>query len=264
MQRKMMKKSIINKNEELLIKFIDDFELNIFTFSELLSHESLNIEFLQMTLDSLVKREYLLRIEKGKYCRHNFKDEYVIGYYLASKEGAIAYWSALNIHGLTEQISNTVFVQMTKVKLDKAVFNVPYKFVKIREKKYAGIEEMGYGNHTFKITNKDKTIVDCFDLPQYSGEFPGVIKAFINNNWDEEKLIRYAKLVDNKAAIKRMGFIAQSFKLPLGKFIKFAQSKVTRTVSLLDNTLPDKGRVITRWGLRLNLSFEDLMEIKHY
>lgn len=259
-----MKKYVINKNEELLIKFIDDFELNIFTYSELANHKSLNIEFLQITLDSLVRREYLLRIEKGKYCRHNFKDEFVIGYYLASKEGAIAYWSALNLHGLTEQISNTVFVQMMKVKQNKEVFHIPYQFIKVKKEKFIGIEKTGYGNHSFLITDQEKTIVDCFDLPQYAGEFPGLIKAFVNNEWKEEKLIEYAKSVNNQAAIKRMGFIAQSFELPLNEFIEFAQSKVTRTISLLDNTLPDEGRVITNWGLRLNLSLEDLLQLRYY
>ena len=105
----------INKNEEKFIKFIDQFEIDIFTFSELRFNEHLGIDYLQMTIDSLVKREYLIRLEKGKYCRHNFKDEYVIGSVLANG-GIIAYWSALNIHGLTEQIPNTVFVQTSKVK----------------------------------------------------------------------------------------------------------------------------------------------------
>lgn len=259
-----MNKSVINKNEELLIKFIDNFELDIFTFSDLNNNEKLKIKYLQRTLESLVRREYLFRIEKGKYCRHNFRDENVIAYYLASKEGAIAYWSALNIHGLTEQITNTVFVQMTKVKHDKMVFNVPYQFIKVKKEKYIGIEKTGYGNHSFLITDKEKTIIDCFDLPQYAGEFPGVIKAFINNDWNEEKLIEYAKAVNNRAAIKRMGFIAQSFILPLYDFIEFAKSKVTKTISLLDNNLADEGTYLTEWGLRLNLTYEDLMGIEYY
>src|SRR5690554_1512617 len=153
-------------------------------------------------LRSLIRNGIIEIIEKGKYCRHNFRNEHVIAYYLASKEGAIAYWSALNIHGLTEQITNTVSVQMTKVKHNKKVFNVPYQFIKVKKEKYIGIEKKGYGNHSFLITDREKTIIDCFDLPQYAGEFPGVIKAFIKNDWNEDKLIEYAKAVNNKAAIK--------------------------------------------------------------
>jgi predicted transcriptional regulator of viral defense system len=28
---------------------------------------------------------------------------------------------------------------------------------------------MGYGNERFRITGIEKTLLDCFDLPQYSG-----------------------------------------------------------------------------------------------
>ncbi len=259
-----MKSSIINKNEETLIKFLDDYEIDIFSFSELINQNKLGLKYLQATLESLTQRGYLKRIERGKYCRHNFKNEYVIGFYLASKEGAIAYWSALNLHGLTEQISNTVFVQMTKIKHDKTVFNTPYQFIKVKKEKFAGIEQTGYGNHSYWITDREKTIVDCFDLPQYAGEFPGLIKAFINNEWNEGKILEYAKMVNNKAAIKRMGFIAELFELPMRNFIDFAKSNVTKTVSLMDNTLPYEGKIITRWGLRMNLSVEDLLEIKYY
>ncbi len=247
-----------------LLKILDEFELDIFSEEDFLNRTGIALEDWINPLRTLIKNGIIEIIEKGKYCRHNFRNEYVIAYYLASKEGAIAYWSALNLHGLTEQISNTVFVQMTKVKQDKEVFHIPYQFIKVKKSKFTGIEKSGYGNHSYLITDKEKTIVDCFDLPQYAGEFPGLIKAFANNDWKEEKLIEYARLVNNQAVIKRMGFIAQSFELPLNDFIEFAQSKVTRTISLLDNTLPNKGRVITNWGLRLNLSLENLLQLRYY
>lgn len=247
-----------------LLKILDEYEIDIFTEEDFLSRTGMTLRDWINPLRTLIKNGIIEIIEKGKYCRHNFRNENVIGYYLASKEGAIAYWSALNLYGLTEQISNTVFVQMTKVKQDKEVFHIPYQFIKVKKEKFTGIQKSGYGNHSYLITDKEKTIVDCFDLPQYAGEFPGLIKAFVSNEWREEKLIEYAKSVNNQAAIKRMGFIAQSFELPLNEFIEFAQSKVTRTISLLDNTLPDEGRVITNWGLRLNLSLEDLLQLRYY
>lgn len=253
----------ISKNEEKFIKFLDQFEMDIFTFSDLRYNEHTGIDHLQMTIDSLVKREYLIRLEKGKYCRHNFKDEYVIGSVLANG-GIIAYWSALNIHGLTEQIPNTVFVQTSKVKKNKTVLGVNYRFIKVKNSKITGIEKMGYGNHSYLITDREKTMIDCFDLPEYAGEFPGIIRAFINHDWDEEKLIDYAKVVNNRAAIKRIGYIAELFDLPMTKFIAFAKSKVTRTIDLIDNNSPDEGTYITDWGLKLNIGKEDLLNMKYY
>ena len=259
----MIKKIKISKNEEYLIKFMDEYELDIFTYQELTDDENLKIIELQLTLDSMISRGLLSRIEKGKYCRHNFRDEYVIGNYLA-QDGAIAYWSALNLHGLTEQIPNTVFVQTKKLKRNKTVFGVRYQFIKVKPEKITGIAIAGYGNHSYKITDKEKTIMDCFDLPEYGGEFPGIIRAFATNNWDEQKLINYAGKVNNTAAIKRMGYCAELFGLPLEKFIAFAKEKVTKTISLFDNNGTDDGNYNTTWGLRLNINSDDILEMKNY
>lgn len=51
------------------------------------------------------------------------------------------------------------------MKNDKTVFHVPYQFIKIKEEKYVGVENAGYGNHAYLVTDREKTIVDCFDLP---------------------------------------------------------------------------------------------------
>lgn len=169
-----------------LLKLLDEYELDIFTAE---SFETLIGEVLEEwmpQLRTLIRNQLFYIIEKGKYCHHNFRDEYVIGNYLAP-EGAIAYWSALNLHGMTEQISNTVFVQSPKLKKDKTVFGVRYQFVKVKSAKITGFETAGYGNHSYKITDREKTIIDCFDLPEYGGEFPGIIRAFVNNDWNEQK-----------------------------------------------------------------------------
>ncbi len=253
----------MTKSAEILLKVLDEYELNIFTDEVFNVVSGQNLEDWKVQLRTLIRNGLIIILEKGKYCRHNFRDEFVIGSVL-SNGGAIAYWSALNIHGLTEQISNTVFVQMPKLKRDKTVLGVPYQFIKIKERKIAGIEKMGYGNHSYFITDREKTIVDCFDLPQYAGEFPGVIRAFVNNQWDEEKLIEYAQAVDNRAAIKRMGCLCELFDLPYAKFIKFAKTKVTRTIALFDNNSPDEGLYITQWGLKLNISEENILNMKYY
>jgi len=251
------------KTPEALLKLLDEYELDIFTAQSFGSVVGEALDGWMPQLRTLIKNGLFDIIEKGKYCRHNFRDEYVIGNYLA-QDGAIAYWSALNLHGLTEQIPNTVFVQTKKLKRNKTVFGVRYQFIKVKPEKITGIAIAGYGNHSYKITDKEKTIMDCFDLPEYGGEFPGIIRAFATNNWDEQKLINYAGKVNNIAAIKRMGYCAELFGLPLEKFIAFAKEKVTKTISLFDNNGTDDGNYITTWGLRLNVKQKDILAMKNY
>jgi len=39
----------------------------------------------------------------------------------------------------------------------------------------------------------EKTIIDCFDLPQYGGEFPGIVRAFVSHRFYQQKLIKYCQ-----------------------------------------------------------------------
>jgi len=251
------------KTPESLLKLLNEHELDIFTAQSFGTVIGEALDEWMPQLRTLVRNELINILEKGKYCRHNFRNEYVIGNYLAP-DGAVAYWSALNLHGLTEQISNTVFIQTAKLKRDKTVFGVRYQFIKVKPEKITGIETSGYGNHSYKITDKEKTIIDCFDLPQYGGEFPGIIRAFVTKDWDEQKLINYAEKVNNIAAIKRMGYLAELFDLPLRNFLAYAKEKVTKTISLFDNASEDKGTYITVWGLRLNINSDDILKMKNY
>ncbi len=251
----------INRNEERFIKFIDDYELDIFTFNELISHQHLNIQNLQATLESLVSRAYLNRIEKGKYCRHNFRDEYVIGNYLAN-DGVIAYWSALNIHGLTEQFPNIVFVQTTKLKRDKSVFGVSYKFIKVKPEKICGITMLGYGNDVFRITDTEKTLLDCFDLPQYSGGYEELIRAFYHAKVSSTRLFEYGMKMGNLSVLKRLAFLSELFEMNgFSRFRKQVLKTINQRYTLIDPMGLDRGEFVNKWRIRLNISRYELLDM---
>ncbi|MEK6482057.1 hypothetical protein WJR50_31235 [Catalinimonas sp. 4WD22] len=94
----------------ILMLMLDEYEMDIFTLQELKDLASEEFDDINELVENLVHKQVLSRIERGKYCKPNFRDEKAIGTFLVP-DGAIAYWSALNLHGLTEQFPNTVFVQ---------------------------------------------------------------------------------------------------------------------------------------------------------
>ncbi|MEO8146134.1 MAG: hypothetical protein ABI723_00790 [Bacteroidia bacterium] len=100
----------LNPKQLQLLKLLDIYEVDIFSIGEIEKKLKTTFENLNEVIENLVHKGILLRIERGKYCKPNFKDELAIATMLVS-DAVVAYWSALNIHGLTEQISNTVFVQ---------------------------------------------------------------------------------------------------------------------------------------------------------
>ena len=264
-QNIMAQGTYISENlSQIQINFLlmlDENELDIFTLKELKQLAANRFDDVNELVENLVHKKMLSRIERGKYCRSNFRDEKVIGTRLV-EGGVVAYWSALNLHGLTEQFPNAVFIQTTKVKPSKEVFGVNYQFVKINSSKRAGLTKEGYGNHSYYITDIEKTLVDCFDLPQYSGGYAELIRAYATAKLTATKMIDYCTTVNNIAATKRMGYLAELFgKKGLKTFIRYAKNRIKESYNLLDSQGPDTGTFNAEWRLKLNISKEELLDI---
>ncbi len=251
----------MKQHEEVLIKLIVDNGLNIFSNKKIMKISPLSYKETEIALRNLTNRDFIISIEKGKYCRHNFRDELVIGNFLG-RNGGIGYWTAMHYHGLTEQIPNVVYVQTEHQKQNKSIFGVKYVFVQVKQEKLIGFSSKGYGNHQFNITDLEKTIVDCFDMPKYAGGFFEIIKAFNNANLKARKLVRYCKAVNNIAVIKRLGYLSELLqKKDMEYFINYAQSVKNEKYNVFEVGGEPKGKTNSRWNLILNMDEEEILEI---
>jgi predicted transcriptional regulator of viral defense system len=139
---------------------------------------------------------------------------------------------------------------------------VSYRFIKINPQKRAGISYNGYGNYRYPVTDVEKTIVDCFDLPQYSGGYAELLRAFAQAPLDAGKLTDYCATVNNIAVIKRLGFLSELLKREeLAAFTGFARTKVNRTYNLFDPFGMENGEPAGDWYLRLNISEESIRSV---
>ena len=233
----------------------------IFTIEEAVKITGLGKNTLKVLLSRLEKRGWIERIEKGKYIiiplgaekAEYTLHEFIIGSLLV-KPSAIAYWSALNYHGFTEQIPNTVFVQTTarKKRQDLRVFGVRYKIVRIKPGKFFGVEKVWIEEFQVPITDREKTVVDCLDKPRYCGGIIEVAKAF-REELDTEKLREYALRMNNSAVIRRLGYLCDYF----GVNIELPKPK-TRNYILLDPTMLGEGNVDSKWRVIVNVELEGL------
>ncbi len=243
------------------IKLLEVYEVEIFSMDEIERKLHKRFANLNEVLENLVHKKILSRIERGKYCKVNFRDEWAVAS-LLTPDAAVAYWSALNLHGYTEQISNAVFLQTTKSKKAKKIFGVYYRFIKVGKHKQIGIIKKGFGNHQYRITDVEKTIVDCFDIPRYAGGYDNLIKAFYRAPLDAEKLIAYSKAICNISVIKRMAVIAElTGKKGLSSFLKFAAKNVNQKYNLFNPFGQQKGEFNKKWMLRMNLSEEKIKQM---
>jgi len=242
------------------INFLDEVarRKNIFTFEEALKISNTQRSVLWTILSRLEKRGWIERIEKGKYViiplgaeRGKYTlNEFVIGSMLV-KPYAIAYWSALHFYSLTEQIPNTVFIQTTarKKRQKIRIFGVEYRIIRVKKSKLFGTRKEWIEEMQVNITDKEKTIVDCLDKPQYCGGIIEVAKALKNDKFDKNKLFNYTKRIGNSGVIRRLGYLCDLLQID----ISFPEID-TRNYLYLDPTMPQKGVKNAKWKLIINLN----------
>ena len=234
----------------------------IFTIEDAIKVSDYDKGVLRVVLSRLEKMGWIERIEKGKYMviplgakkGEYTLNEFVIGSVLVSPS-AIAYWSALNYHGLTEQIPATVFLQTTsrKKKQELEIFGVKYKIIRIKKEKFFGTERAWFDGFQVNVTDKEKTIVDCLDKPKYCGGIIEVVKALTHGDLDFKKLSEYAVKIGNSGVVRRLGYLCEV----LGLKIDLPKINV-KNYLLFDPTMPKKGKVNSRWRLIVNLNIGEL------
>jgi len=247
--------------ESQIMNLIADNEISILTTEKLLTLAGQDYMCLKPTLKKLVRNGQLFRIEKGLYCVRNFRNPNIIANALLA-DSVVGYWTALNMHNLTEQIPNTIYSLSTTSKNNKKVFNVRYKFIKVNANKVCGITHMGYGNESFRITDIEKTLLDCFDLPKYSGGYEELIRAFYNANISSTKLLSYGKQMNNLSVLKRLAFLSEIFEMK--RFVVFQKEvfkMVNKRYTLLDPMGENDGEFNSKWRIRVNIQKERLLGI---
>jgi len=215
-------------------------------------------------LERLLRKGWILRIRRGLYVALPLSSgeegnpqvhEFHVAMHLVSP-AAIAYWTALNHHGMTEQLPRTVFVATNHFVRypPKEILWFSYKIVSLRPHRYFGIVQGWLDDGPFDITDREKTIVDGLDLPEYVGGVGEIARA-LQRFWkelDHKKLFNYAGRMGNVAVVKRLGFLMEALQLGDADLLR-EEVELSKGFSPLDPLLPHKGRHNRRWGLLVNV-----------
>lgn len=216
----------------------------------------------------LNKKGWLNRLERGRYVivpleagensvytEHEFliASELVSPYY-------IGFVSALNFHGLTEQTPMAVFGATTKRTRNRTIHDIPYYFVTLNEEKFFGFKEYAVGGEKIKISDPEKTLIDCLDHSEYSGGIREVAGGLREESLEIEKLVEYAVGVGNGAVVKRLHYLLHLLEREVPeKLDSRLAENYSNSYSLLDPTGPEKGKYKSSWMLRINVSEEDIL-----
>ncbi|MGH9991109.1 MAG: type IV toxin-antitoxin system AbiEi family antitoxin domain-containing protein [Nitrososphaera sp.] len=218
----------------------------------------------------LKKKKRIEEIERGKYllipARAGYEGLWSEVSYLILpsilSEYYVAFYSALNYWGMTEQVPAIVFVATTKRKRVLEYGPNIFRFVRLSERKFFGFEEAEIAGARFKVSSREKTLLDCLMYPKYCGGLDEVVKGIweAKDELDFDKLLDYAKKLKVSAVSRRLGYVLSLLNIEKETSDKVTSGKL-KGFMWLDPLGPKKVIEYSRkYGLIINRSEKELKQ----
>ena len=212
----------------------------------------------------LARKKWVLPLKRGLYAivpldiGMKGADAFIVHNFVIASQLAdhyyIGYWSALNHHGLTEQIPRTTFIVTTAARHPVKILEEEYRFVKLAKNKFFGWENIMFDDREIKVSSPEKTVADCLDHPEHCGGIEQVARAvyFSHGEISLEKVVQHAKRMGNSTILKRLGYIMEVTGLLPEHEKLLVGFKPSSGYPKLDTLSPGKGRHSSRWRLLIN------------
>ena len=225
----------------------------------------------------------------------------VAKYLTKGREYYIGYTSALKIHGLalrsestttestttestttesttsesttsesttTESMKSEAIVYVVTNKQMKqpirSIGGITYQFIHHNAILFFGFTSMWINKiEEAMVSDLERTIVDIATRPRLCGGIVEVGNALFraNERTDFEKLFYYLARNRNKSAIKRLLFLTDLLGLEWNVEHERMMGELGKGISLLDPAAPDEGRIMKKFGLKINVDTNRVKEI---
>jgi len=163
----------------------------------------------------------------------------------------ISFWSALRYHNLTNQLPQCISVITTRARKKREIIFDHRKiiFTRVKPKYFFGFRKERYQNFDIFIAEPEKALIDSVLFKKISFT---EISEMIKENMDEidvDLLMKYMIRIENKALIKRFGYLLEK----LGVECKILRKFIDLKYVVLDYKLPSEGRKNKRWRIIENV-----------
>jgi predicted transcriptional regulator of viral defense system len=246
----------------------------LFSHADVEEITSLQAKSARNLVASLVHRGIATRLKPGLFILVPFdlgrERDYIGNPYVVARELAgntdyyISHASAMDLHQMTTQPQLVVYTTTPQAIRPRSVLGTEFRFVRCKREHLFGITEH-WVTKTEKVQASDveRTIIDGLKQSEYCGGFTEVAKAFWmrQDDIDPTKLVDYALRLDVGAVIRRLGFLLETFETNAPRELERLRQKLTATYANLDPLLPDGGKFMARWRLRLNVDPDEIAAV---
>jgi predicted transcriptional regulator of viral defense system len=266
-------KALGTTSAQLLSQLLADGKL-VFSTRDVEKYANLSPMLARSLARDLVDRGLALRLKSSLYAIVPFEyrdvSDFAPNIYLVARALAephpyyLSHRTAMDLHRMSTQPQLTVFISSTRWKRKDVLLGTEYRFVQRRPKAIFGTMKYWVaGGISVEISDPERTIIDGLAEPQYAGGISEVAKAMqiARRSLDVHRLTGYAKRLETKAVIRRLGYLLELYSLAPTDVLDRLRDHLETSIEILDPTLPREGRIMRRWGLQLNVPSEELLAV---
>ncbi|PID59970.1 MAG: transcriptional regulator [Gammaproteobacteria bacterium] len=206
----------------------------------------------------------LVPYELGSECEY-MGNPFVVARELAGDASYyISHASAMELHQMVTQPQLVVYVTSPRSIRPRMVLGTEFRFVRCKPNRIFGItDHWATRTQTIRVSDLARTIIDGLEQSEYCGGFTEVAKGFWmrRDDIDPDRLVDYALRMNVGAVIRRLGFLLETFEVNAPHALNRLHERLTASYAVLDPMMPDEGKYLARWRLRLNVEPEELESV---
>jgi len=224
---------------------------------------------LRTLLERLVRKGYLIRVRQGFYAaiplEHLNTDFQVDPIILADRfmhsKGALAFHSALELQGAAHSFFNTTFYLVEQSRRPIEFQGSTIRFVYTSD--LFGIRNIERDGVIIRMTDREKTVLDCIRRPDCCGGLEELIKSLDHfTTLDVAKLDEYLDRFGERSLIQRTGFFLDFLKERIRvpeEFLNDLESRVgNRVYYLTADMKPGNSKLDKKWNVFIPRNIEEV------
>lgn len=192
------------------------------SLSEIQRRADISPGFARKLAHDLVRRGWLQRIRRGAYLLNPSRagpdalpdlDPLRLGSRLVEPY-YFGFATAAELHGFFPQASRVYYLVTTKRYSAVAGPDATYRLVRVREDRFFGVTQLVRRNETLRVSDPERTVLDCLDRPEFAGGISGVaqILGHAKPRLDYRRLATYLRRFANRSLAVRTGFLLEKVR----------------------------------------------------
>lgn len=217
-------------------------------------------------LHRMVKSGWILAVRKGLFyilpleasSRTTVDDPWILAS-LAFQPCYIGGWTAAEHWGLTEQIFRSTFVvTANSVRAGSAtLLGSEFRTVRASQPRVESVAKLWKGSVRLAVSDRERTLADGLTNPEWVGGLRHLVEMLLiyrrSDHWNPEKLLAAVASNPKGATYKRLGYLTEAALGGNALIVQKSFDRKTSGIIRLDPQVKPTGKILSRWGLRLNV-----------